>query len=240
MQNPFRRLADDVWEVERPLKAPGLRLNHRMTVIRLASGELWVHSPVAFDATLALGLAALGKVRHFVAPNRYHDLYWPEWFKHFPDAAFYCVPGAREDHPELPFENVLSPHARRSWETALPKLLIAGIPRLNEFVFLHRASGTLLVADLVFNIDPVEQNHLGWLFLKMNAAYGRVACSRLFRRLIVDRKAFVESMAELMQWDFDRLVVGHGAVVETGGKQALREAMDWIGSDCLSALAMSA
>jgi hypothetical protein len=42
-------LAPNLWAIERPLKAPGLRTGHRMTVARLANGDLWVHSPVAFD-----------------------------------------------------------------------------------------------------------------------------------------------------------------------------------------------
>jgi len=31
-------------------------------------------------------------------------------------------------------------------------------------------------------------------------------------------------MQVVLQWDFDRVIVAHGAVVETGGKQALARA----------------
>jgi hypothetical protein len=74
----FHQLDSNLWELERPLKAPGVRVGHRMTVARLASGELWVHSPVAFEESIAHDLAALGPAAHFIAPSIYHDLHWPK------------------------------------------------------------------------------------------------------------------------------------------------------------------
>jgi hypothetical protein len=110
------------------------------------------------------------------------------------------------------------------WETELPKLLIRGMPKLNEFVFLHRPSRTLIVADLVFNFNVSQQHLLGKLFLKLNGIYDRVGCSRVFRRSIKDRQAFSSSITELLQLDFDRLVLGHGAILEKEAKQTLRRA----------------
>jgi hypothetical protein len=42
-----------VWEISQPLKAPGLRIEHRMTVLQMRSGGLLLHSPVAYDPELA-------------------------------------------------------------------------------------------------------------------------------------------------------------------------------------------
>jgi hypothetical protein len=108
-------------------------------------------------------------------------------------------PGVKEEHPDLPFQRVLSVAAREPWEGELPKLFIAGMPKLNEFVFLHAASRTLIVADLVFNFDVSQQHVLGKLFLKLNGIYGRVGCSRIFRRFIKDRPAFEASIQELLR-----------------------------------------
>ena len=94
----FNSIAENLWEISRPLQAPGLRLDHRMTVARLQTGELWIHSPVEFDAALASELERLGSPRHFIAPSRYHDLYWPGWFARFSDADFYAAPGLTDHH----------------------------------------------------------------------------------------------------------------------------------------------
>ena len=34
------QITSDLWELSRPLKAPGLRLDHRMSVVHLSSEEL--------------------------------------------------------------------------------------------------------------------------------------------------------------------------------------------------------
>lgn len=230
----LKQVDANLWELERPLRTPGLRLKHRMTVARLASGDLWVHSPVAFEEGIARDLATLGPLRHFVAPSTFHDLHWPEWFARYPDATFYCAPGVKEEHPELPFQRVLSDTGREPWETELPKLRIDGMPRLNEFVFLHVATRTLLVADLLFNLDPSTQPFLGKLFLRLNGLHGRVGCSRLFRWFIKDRRAFAASVKVLLRWDVDRIVPGHGEIIATGGRDALARAFTWLGPDHVS------
>ena len=218
-------LAENLWELERPLKAPGLRIGHRMTVVRLRDGGLWVHSPVECDDAVRGELARLGPVRHLIAPSRFHDLYWKEWFEHYPEATFYCAPGLKEEHPELRFHKVLSPDQRETWEDELPKVFVQGMPRLNEFVFLHRASRTLIVADLVFNLDAAQQNMLGKLFLKLNGIYDRAGCSRIFRSLIKDRAAFRASGEQILQLDFERLIPGHGRIVTAGARDVLRRAL---------------
>jgi hypothetical protein len=219
----LNQLAENLWETSGPLKVPGLRMNHRMTVVRLGSGELWVHSPVACEKELVEELARLGRPAHFVAPSRFHDMDWPEWFHRFPSALFYCAPGLKEDHPELPFQRVLAEAGRESWEEEISKLQIRGIPRLNECVFLHKGSRSLVVADLVFNLSAAGQNLLGKIFMKLNGLDQGLACSRIFRSTIKDRKAFDESIGQVLKWDFDRVVTGHGAVVETGGKAAMQK-----------------
>ena len=220
-------LAENLWEINRPLKAPGLRIDHRMTVVRLSTGELLIHSPVELDEPLVTALAALGPVRYFIAPSTFHDMYWPAWFSRYPRATFWGAPGLRETHPELPFHEVLIPGQQTPWQTELPKLFIAGMPRLNEYVFYHPATRSLIVADLVFNLSA-DQGLLGKLILKANASYGKVACSRLFRAFIKDRKAFRQSVEEVLSWDFERVIVGHGENVMQDGKQVLRQAFRWL------------
>ena len=67
---PLRALITDLWVVERPQRFYGLEVGTRMTVIRLAAGNLLLHSPVAFEARLCAELDAIGQVRFVVVPNR--------------------------------------------------------------------------------------------------------------------------------------------------------------------------
>ncbi len=220
-------VAEKLWETSRPLKAPGLRLDHRMVVVRLSSGALLIHSPVQLDEALVGELAALGPVRHLVAPSLFHDLYWPAWFARYPAATFWGVPGLREAHPELPFGEVLHPDQPTPWEAELPKLFLGGMPKLNEYAFFHPSSRSLILADLVFNLSP-DQQLLGKLFLKANGVYGKVACSRIFRAFIKDRNAFKDSVEGVLEWEIEKIIPGHGENVTQDGRQVLRRAFGWL------------
>ena len=220
----LQKIDANLWEISRPIKMPGLRMDHRMTVVRLGSGGLLLHSPVSFDTALAKALAELGPVEHLVAPSRYHDMYWTEWFREYPVAEFFCAPGVKGEHPELRFQHVLGSESAPSWAGELETCLIRGIPKINEVAFFHKATRTLIVADLVFNLST-DQNILAKLFLKLNGIYGRVGCSRFFRAFIKDRAAFDRSIDEIFEWDFDRLVPGHGPVVERNGRVVLKQAL---------------
>ena len=212
-------MADNVWEVSEPLKAAGLQLGHRMTVMKLGSGELVVHSPVRWSEGLRDALLELGSPGWFVAPSRFHDLYWPEWFRAFPKARFAAVPGMAKEHPELPFTGVLTQESD-FWGDELVALPVRGMPRLNEHVFLHGPSRSLIVADLVFNVDADAQNLMGKLILRLNAIYRRPGTSRIFRALIKDKTAFRESLQRILSHEFDRTIVGHGKNI--GGRSELK------------------
>ena len=45
-----------------------------------------------------------------------------------------------------------------------------------------------------------------------------------------DKRALARSMAPvLVEWDFDRVIINHGEILETGGKQKLREVFAFLG-----------
>ena len=166
---------------------------------------------------------------HLVAPSLYHDLYWPAWFARYPQGTFWGVPGFPKAHPDLRFHELLSPDQPTPWEAELPKLFIAGMPKLNECVFFHPPTRSLIVADLVFNLSA-DQPLLGKLILKVIANYGKVTCSRLFRAFIKDRQAFGNSVEEVLGWDIERVIVGHGENLTQDGKQVLRQSFSWLTS----------
>ena len=222
----LKTVAENVWEAVAPLKLPGIRMDHRMTVVRLSNGELLVHSPIAYSDQLKKALQDLGKVQWFTAPSRFHDMYWPQWFAAFPRSNFVAVAGVKEDHPELPFTDLLGAEST-IWGGELQILPIRGAPKLNEVALLHSPSRSLIVADLLFNIDAQAQNFLGRVFLKANGVYNRPGISRIFRSCVKDKAAFRESLQEIQQRQFDRIIIGHGP--NLGGNQVLAQAMLHIG-----------
>ena len=216
-------IAPGIWDLNAPLSVLGMHLGHRMTIVRLANGSLWVHSPVAHDSALAAELAVLGPVAHVVAPNAMHDTYLEGWFAAYPRARFHGAKGFSRYRPDLKFTDTLNDHADAAWSEIMDQKVIQGAPRLNEVVFLHRPSRTLILTDLIFNLGP-EMPLLSRVLLKANGCFDCVACSRLLRTTIKNRAAFRTSLDTVLAWDFDRVVLSHGRNLESGGRTALREA----------------
>ncbi len=57
---------------------------------------------------------------------------------------------------------------------------------------------------------------------------GRPATTPLERLLVRDRDAFRRSLAKILAWPIERIVLAHGAVVESGGRAALAAAYAWV------------
>lgn len=71
--NEYKPLAARVGIVDGPLEYVSLLRTRlpwpfttRMTVVQLATGDLFLHSPIAFDARLAVHLNSFGRIRHLV------------------------------------------------------------------------------------------------------------------------------------------------------------------------------
>jgi glyoxylase-like metal-dependent hydrolase (beta-lactamase superfamily II) len=53
--------------------------------------------------------------------------------------------------------------------------------------------------------------------------------SRLWHALIKDKDAFGQSMQRIMELDFDRIIPGHGELIETNAKPIFEKAFtEWL------------
>jgi len=226
-RRPLRQLAEDLWVAERPQSFYGLSVGTRMSVIRLAGERLLLHSPVALDPELRAQLDALGRVGFAVAPNRVHHLYAGEVARSYPGARLWVAPGLERKRPDLVFEAVLTDEAPAEWRGQVDQVFFRGRPYENEVAFFHRASRTLLLCDLAFNFGPSAATPTR-LLMKLLRSYGRLGPSKLDPLLIRDRRAARQSLERILAWDFDRIVVAHGDVLESGGHEILREGYSWL------------
>jgi glyoxylase-like metal-dependent hydrolase (beta-lactamase superfamily II) len=64
--------------------------------------------------------------------------------------------------------------------------------------------------------------------MRLLRSYGRFGPSKLDPLLIRDRRAARQSLERILAWDFDRVVVAHGDVLEAGGRGALRHGYSWL------------
>jgi hypothetical protein len=226
-RSPLRRLAENLWVVERPQSFYGLAVGSRMTVIRLPGARLLLHSPVALDADLRRELDAIGHVSFTVAPNRVHHLHAGDVAKVYPGARLWVGPGLERKRPDLVFEAVLDDDAPEEWREDVAQVFFRGRPYENEVVFLHRPSRTLVLCDLAFNFGPSTATSTK-ILMKLLRSYGHLGPSTLDPWLIRDRPAARESLERILAWDFDRIIVSHGDVLERGGHEVLRRGYAWL------------
>ena len=96
--------------------------------------------------------------------------------------------------------------------------------------FFQRASRTLILCDLAFNFGPRTATSTR-LLMTLLRSYGYFGPSKLDPLLIRDRRAARESLERILGWDFDRVIVAHGEVLERGGHELLRRGYSWLSSD---------
>lgn len=219
----MKSLAPGLLTSKYPLTILGTNHGRTVTVIRLSSGKVIVHSMAPFTSEDLAEIRDIGQVAWLVEAMLLHDTYAAEGPKHFPGIPFLGPPGFG-GVVGFPVEGLLP--APGEWEDEIRVLRLRGAPKLEEHLFLHIPSRTLIVADLVFNFRQDEQ---GWnrFFHRHVAGFRRYpGTSRIFRLFVSDKTAFRQSLTELMAWDFDRIIPGHGEVIESGGKEALRLAME--------------
>ncbi len=222
----LQAICPGVWSAEHRQKFGfGFVAPCRMTVVRLASGGLWIHSPGPMDEALAAEIGELGRVEFLVAPNLFHHLHLPTAVERFPEAEVHAAPGLEKKRPDVTFAGTLG--VAPPWGDELLPIPIEGLPTLEEVVFFHRPSGSLLVADLLFNLrrrlGPVVMT-----YMRLTGAYGRVAQSRIIRLAVRDRPAAAASCLRMLRCPFDRLVPCHGEIVERGAKRQVEEALFWL------------
>jgi hypothetical protein len=226
---PLTPFADGVWVDSAPVRFLGMRLTATMAVLRLSDNSLLLYSPLAMTAERRAAIETLGSVAHLYAPNLYHHLWIGEWSAAFPSARLHAPAPLAKKRRDLRIDRAHGAAPEPAFEGVVDELAIEGF-RLEESVLLYRPARTLVVADLVHNVGR-PQHRWTKLYTRSMGFYDRVALSRLLRwTSFSDRTAARRSIDELLALRFDRLIVGHGAPLAAGGREALAQAYTWLGT----------
>ena len=224
----LRELAANLWVTEQPFRYFGIEVGARTTIIKLSNGSLLVHSPTRLDTALRDDLDRKGKVAFVVAPNRFHHVFIGDYQKAYPQAVFFCAPGLDTKRADLKFNAVLGDDVQPEWSSQLDQLVFRAFPPLNEVVFLHRASRTVIFTDLLFNVTHTDST-LSRLAFTLDGGFKKPAVARTFKLLIRFKRGQARALIDrVLSWDFDRVVLAHGDVIETGGKRAVAEAWSFV------------
>lgn len=230
--NVLKPFAAGVWIVDGP--EIGMRYGPftlpfptRMVIVRLGSGELWIHSPIAPDPALSSAIDAIGRVGHLIAPNSIHYWHMADWLDRYPEAISYAVPDLRRG-TKRPFriDHSLEPDGSYPWSAEVDCVVVPGTA-VTEAVFHVRGASTVILADLIENFEPARIN--GWvhrLLVKLGGADGGTPYDLRMTFRPRGRKVAIR-MRQILAWRPEKVVMAHGRPYASGGAEELERALRW-------------
>jgi hypothetical protein len=253
----IRKLTDEITTLSVPFKRFGkFQIGGRATLIRLPSGSVAVFSPVSLTDDVRKTVKEMGELKYIVAPDLEHHMFIHPWYQAYPNARVLAPKGLaakrqKQNNPEVPIAVEFDAPIPNSvsvdpeFDAAFDSTVVAAHPN-KELVFNHRASGTLVEADLLFNLPATEQNSRmpgglygaeagggnAWtkVFSSVMHTQGEALWPKRFIWYLLsrrDRPGFSKCVNDISQWKFDRIVPAHGDVVETGGKALFEKMFSW-------------
>ena len=230
----LKEIDRNLWVAEQEQKFMGLSVGTRMTVIRLTDNSLLLISPITIPPGLKLQLDELGTVKYLIAPNLFHYLYLADCQKLYPNAEIIAPPGLASKQPDLKIDRVLTEdeidfnyELEYQLFSGFQVLIFTQIKTINEIVFYHPATKTLIITDSAFNFDD-SYPWITQFAARIIDSYQTLKPSWLEKIAVQDKQLAKSAIALILAWDFDRVIMAHGKIVDTNAKQQLAAGYEWL------------
>ena len=217
----LQMIHDDIWVIRQSTNVLGMLFEKVMTVVRINQQDLVLYSPVLPSKNMIRCLDALGRVQHIIFVNNFHSPPPCLLRQIYPEAQYYLNKSLQQKKyfSQIPssHSSVLEEGTEYPWSDYFDHQLIMGMPLLNEIVFFHRNSRILIAKDFILN-PYLTTNGLGWItYSILGLKPGRYGQTRMFRMFIRDQNAYNDSVRQLDDWEIEKVIGGHGPVIEKKG-----------------------
>ncbi|KAI8939843.1 hypothetical protein NX059_003580 [Plenodomus lindquistii] len=213
-------------------------VGNRATAVRLGDGRILLLNPIQIEPLIKNKLVALGGV-DLIAADLGHHMYVHDYIKIWPSAKTIGVPGLAKKRKDVSWDYIYS-----DWKTSpedefdfahdFETVLFEGFITYCV-AWYHKPTKTLIQSDLLMNLPCTEQ------YRPSSAAMGPF--SREFAKRAHPQSVFAKSLnyyiatvdytlmrrdaKKVAEWDFDRIIVCHGDVIEHNGKSAWLNLYAW-------------
>jgi hypothetical protein len=238
--NTLKSVGEDLWAVDGPL----LRMSFagisepfptRMVVVRLANGDLFLWSPTEPGEGLRKEVDALGPVGQLVSPNKLHYVHVCAWKRAYPEATAWASPGVRERAAsrgaEVCFDRDLVDEPEEAWREDLDQLIFRGSRFMEEVVFFHRKTRTLILADYIqnFEVEKAGGFFYAWLLRLAGVTDPDGKIPPEARLTFWGRKGQARaSLEKMIAWRPEKVIMAHGRPYYRDGTAELRRAFRWL------------
>jgi hypothetical protein len=207
----------------------GIPYPTRMAVVRLATGKVWLWSPVALTSALADAVDAVGTVGYIVSPNKLHHLFLTEWKKRWPNARLCAPPGLAMKKREIHFDAELGDEPEEGWTSDIEQVLFRGSFALQEVVFFHRASRTAIFGDLIQRFaEAAATGFKGWMMRLGHIVGPEGSTPGDWRLSFWSRHPARVARQRILDWQPERLLIAHGECASSGATEIISNALRWI------------
>lgn len=228
----WQQFANDLWVVEGPnVRDMGFMFTTRMAVAKLSDGSVWVNSPVSVSLDMLKRVTELGSVRYLLAATPRHVWRLTTWHTLFPDAQLWAPRATLFTLRKgtLPFTGILGDEPPQAWKNDFDQLAFKGNPLIEEVLFLHRQSRTVILDDLIQIHPMVKDKPFRNVLFKLEGVVSPHGGVPLDIRLsFIHRDLARQSLQKLLSWDFDKMIIAHGVCIETNAKAFVERAFQWL------------
>ena len=204
----LEQVTGNVWVMRFPLRLVATEVGRTVTVLKLNAEKLLIHSTAPFSRQDKAAIEKLGTPAWLADATVFHDTFAVEGMAAFPELPYFAPEGFTKRVRFRPLTDLANLCAAE-----VEILPLGGMPKVNEHVFYHNESKTLLIADLVFNWGA---GNSGWERFVRKYLIGITTwpgTSRLFKMCIKDKAAFNGSLNEVLKRPFKRVIPGHGGIM---------------------------
>lgn len=205
----------------------------RSVIVRLRDGELWIWSPIALSASVRDEVLAIGQPRHLVSPNKLHHLYLGDWHRAFPEARIWGSASTVRKRSDLSFQAPLGEAPPAAWVDQIDQCWVRGSFAMDEIVFFHRPSRTVILADLSenFSCDWLSRHWSRWQrplarVSKIVEGWGYAPLD--WRMTFLRGRKLRAARTTMLGWDPLKVVMAHGEWQREGGREYLVRAFAWM------------
>jgi hypothetical protein len=177
-----------------------------MTIIRLQNNELWLHSLIPISPELKKDIDTLGTVKYLVAPSCFHHMFVGDWQQAYPQAQLFAARGLHKKRTDLTIHTLFRDSTAQYWNE-IEQYSIEGMPAVNEVLFFHKPSQTLIVTDFIFHMP--KSSGFTSFYAWVNGFKKRPATPLLFKFAIKNKDHFRSSLQHIRHWSPKHIAMCH-------------------------------
>ncbi|MGT2666793.1 DUF4336 domain-containing protein [Streptococcus rifensis] len=232
-----KAVGENIWivdgdAVDMDFKVFSVPFSTRMTIIRLESEGLFIHSPIRLTSSVKQAVDQLGKVAYIIAPNKLHYSFIEEWSHAYPEAQVWVAPGLEKKLlKSWAGENtfVLSQDNSPAWQREIDFLPFRGSVYIEEIVFYHKLSQTLILTDLIENIELHNPSFAQRLLFKLgDNTYPNGRTPRDLRLSFFHKKMARQCYEQMIAWQPKNITLAHGQCFFGNAMAHLPKAFFWL------------